>query len=103
MELQITGKNMDIGQALPEHIKGAVANVVEKYFKTITDARVVLRKNGEMFTAEIRVHVNKYINVDAHGDAGDAYSAFELALEHIAKMLRRKKRMAIDNHQPKRH
>ncbi|MGB1360970.1 MAG: ribosome hibernation-promoting factor, HPF/YfiA family [Alphaproteobacteria bacterium] len=103
MELQITGKNVDIGQALPQHIKDSVKNLVEKYFKKATDARVIMQKNGGMFKAEIQIHVNKYINVDAHGLAGDAYSAFELALEHVAKMLRRKKRMAVDNHQPKRH
>jgi len=102
MELQITSKNVNIGKALPSHITDSIKETIKKYFSRATDARVVIQKNGNMFNTEIHVHINKYVDVDANGMAGDAYSSFELALEHIAKRLRRKKRMFSDKHHDRR-
>lgn len=98
MKIQITGQNVDLGKALPQHIDGGLEQMIHKYFKKATDARVVLRKNGQGFLAEIHVHVNKHISVNAHGDSPDAYQAFQMALEKAAKILRRKKRKHIDCH-----
>ncbi len=98
MKIQISGQNVDLGTALPQHIDGGLERMIQKYFKKATDARVVLKKSGQGFIAEVHVHVNKHITVDAHGDSADAYTAFEMALEKAAKMLRRKKRKHIDCH-----
>jgi ribosomal subunit interface protein len=102
MQLQITGINVDVGKTLPPHITQSVKETIKKYFSKAIDARVVIKKSGKMFNTEIHVHVNKYVDIDANGMAGDAYSSFELALEHIAKRLRRKKRMISDKHHDRR-
>lgn len=98
MKIQISGQNIDLGQALPQHIDGGLDNIIRKYFKDAIDARVVVRKNGQGFLAEIHVHVNKYISADAHGDSSDAYVAFQNALEKASKILRRKKRKYVNSH-----
>ena len=102
MQLQITGINIDVGKTLPSHITDSIKETIKKYFSRATDARIVIKKNGKMFNTEIHVHVNKYVDIDANGIAGDAYSSFELALEHIAKRLRRKKRMISNKHHDRR-
>ncbi len=98
MKIQISGQNVDLGQALPQHIDGGLERMIKKYFQKATDARVVLKKNGQGFVAEVHVHVNKHITIDASGDSPDAYTAFQMALEKAAKILRRKKRKHIDCH-----
>ncbi len=103
MKLEITGKNVDIGSALPQYVSGELEGVIKKYFTEVTAVRVVLEKFQDIFNAKIHIHVNKIIDIDAHAEAGDAYSAFELALEHASKRLRRKKRQHVDKHREHHH
>ena len=103
MQVQITGKNVNIGKALPQYITGEMKTLVEKYFQKATNASVVMARDGEGFKAEILVHVNKHVDVAASANAGDAYSAFESALVNAAKRLRRKKRRVIDKHREHHH
>ena len=98
MKLEISGKNVDIGKALPTHIAGSLNTVIKKYFKNVTDACVVMEKQGEAFKADIYIHINKIVGISATGKCGDAYGAFEAALKHAAKRLRRKKRQYVDKH-----
>ena len=99
MQIQITGKNIKIGKALPQHITGELKSLVKKYFKDATNAHVVVEKNGLIFKAEVQVEVNDYVGgIISSAEAGDAYSAFGDALIHAAKIMRRKKRQFIDKH-----
>ena len=99
MQVQITGKNLKIGQALPQYITGELKALVKKYFKDAANARVVVEKNGSKFKAEIQVKVNGYVGgIISSAEADDAYSAFGDALIHAAKRMRRKKRQFIDKH-----
>jgi ribosomal subunit interface protein len=102
MQLSVTGKQIDIGQALREHVTGALNDSVEKYFGTAVDGTVVFSRQAHEFHAEIAVHVGKGIQVQAHAKAGDAYGAFDLAAEHMAKRLRRYKRRLRDHHRSAR-
>jgi ribosomal subunit interface protein len=98
MQLSVTGKQIDIGQALQEHVTEALNGAVEKYFGNAMDGNVVFSREAHEIHAEITVHVGKGIQIQAHGTAGDAYSAFDLATEHMAKRLRRYKRRLRDHH-----
>jgi ribosomal subunit interface protein len=98
MQLSVTGKQLDVGEALRGHVEQALSVLVGKYFAKPTDANVVLSRHAHNIRADIQVHVGRGIILQGHADAGDAYSAFDLAAEHIAKRLRRYKRR-LRNHQ----
>ena len=92
MQLSVTGKQLDVGDALRAHIEQNLSTAIGKYFANPTDANVVLSREAHNIRADIKVHVGRGIILQGHADAGDAYAAFDLASEHIAKRLRRHKR-----------
>lgn len=102
MQLSVTGKQIDIGQALQEHVTDALNGAVEKYFGNALDGNVVFSREAQDIHAEITVHVGKGIQIQAQGTAGDAYGAFDLATDHMAKRLRRYKRRLRDHHRSAR-
>jgi ribosomal subunit interface protein len=92
MQLSVTGKQLDVGDALRAHIEQNLSTAIGKYFANPTDANVVLSREARNIRADIKVHVGRGIILQGHADASDAYAAFDLASEHIAKRLRRHKR-----------
>jgi ribosomal subunit interface protein len=99
MQLSIKGKQVDMGDALRTHIETTLPDAIEKYFDNTTDATVTISKDGHKFTADIQVHVSRRVLVHGHGAGGDAYAAFEEAMEHATKRLRRYKRRLRDHKQ----
>lgn len=99
MQLSVTGKQIDVGQALRDHVEGSLNSAIDKYFGNAVDSAVVFSREAHQIHAEISVHVGKGILVQANASAGDPYSAFDTAAEHMAKRLRRYKRRLRDHHQ----
>ncbi len=92
MQLSVTGKQFDVGDALRIHIEQNLSAAIGKYFANPTDANVVLSREARNIRADIKVHVGRGIILQGHADAGDAYASYDLASEHIPKRLRRHKR-----------
>lgn len=97
MQLSINGKQMDVGDALRVHMEDRLTDVVEKYFDNTTDCSVTITKEAHEFVVDIHVHVSKRIDVHGQGHSPDPYGAFDEALEHVAKRLRRYKRRLRDH------
>src|SRR3984893_12350309 len=98
MQLIMTGKQIDIGDALRLHIETSLSSILEKYFKTAIEAHVVVSKEAHLTTAEVSIHIGRGIVVNAHAAAPEAHPAFDAAAERLAKKLRRYKRRLRDQH-----
>ena len=98
MQITMTGQQIDVGDALRTHIEDAIADTTEKYFADAIEATVVLSRESFRIRATISMHVGRGIHVRAHEEADDAYAAFDVALAHFAKRLRRNKRRLRDHH-----
>ena len=98
MQLTMTGKQIDIGDALRLHIETSLSSILEKYFKTAIEAHVVVSKEAHLTTAEVSIHIGRGIVVNAHAAAPEAHPAFDAAAERLAKQLRRYKRRLRDQH-----
>lgn len=98
MRYQITGKQMDVGEALQTHVKAELAETVEKYAKQPTDATVVFSRNAYEYVCEATVHLSTGLNASASGRATEVYPAFEACREKLDKQLRRYKRRLKDHH-----
>ncbi|MHA1538247.1 MAG: ribosome hibernation-promoting factor, HPF/YfiA family [Alphaproteobacteria bacterium] len=98
MKLSVTGKQIDIGQALRQHVEDGLQTSIAKYFSDAIDARVVVSRDGKLYHTEISVHIGKGIVVHAQASSGDIYGAFDTAANHMAKRLRRYKRRLRDHH-----
>ena len=98
MQLSITGKQLDVGDALRTHIEQALQAAVAKYFENASDSHVTMSKDGHGFRADITVHAGKRVVIQGHAIGADPYASFDKAAEHVSKRLRRYKRRLRDHH-----
>ena len=98
MRYQITGKQIDIGEALQTHVKTSLGAAVSKYAERPTDATVFFSRSGSEFVCETTVHLSTGLTASAKGHAHEIYAAFEGSCEKMEKQLRRYKRRLKDHH-----
>ncbi|WP_026381660.1 ribosome hibernation-promoting factor, HPF/YfiA family [Afifella pfennigii] len=101
MALKISGKNVDIGDALRTRIESTVEAAVKKYFDGGYSGHVTVCKNARNFHTECAVHLDTGVVLEANADNPDANGSFDDAAERLEKRLRRYKRRLKDHH--KRH
>ncbi|MEZ2332522.1 ribosome-associated translation inhibitor RaiA [Mesorhizobium sp. RCC_202] len=92
MNLRISGKHMDIGDALRTRINDRVGEAIEKYFDRGFSGHVTVIKSGSRFSADCMVRLDSGASLQATGDAQDPTLAFEAAAERLETRLRRYKR-----------
>ena len=92
MRYQISGKQIDIGEALQTHVKAELGELIEKYAQRATDAVVVFSKQAHELICEITIHLATGMNAQSRGKASEIYPAFEAARERMDKQVRRYKR-----------
>ncbi len=98
MDIQVSGKNMDLGDALQIHVSGKLEDSVTKYFDRGAEASVTFTKERHLVDCDVTAHLDSGVFLAAHGEGGDAYSAFEESLEKLEKRIRRYKRRLKNHH-----
>jgi len=98
MRYQISGKQIDIGEALQTHVKAELGEVMEKYSQRPTDAQIVFSRDAHNHVCEATVHLSSGLTAQAKGQAPDIYAAFDTCAERMDKQLRRYKRRLKDHH-----
>jgi ribosomal subunit interface protein len=98
MRYQISGKQIDIGEALQTHVKAELGEVVEKYAQRPTEVVVFFSRVAHEFTCETTLHLSTGLNAQAKGHATEIYAAFESCREKMDKQLRRYKRRLRNHH-----
>ncbi len=98
MRYQISGKQIDVGEALQTHVRTEMGIMLEKYAQRPTDALVVFSRNAHEFVCESTVHLSTGLTAQAKGSSTEIYSAFDKCLEKMDKQLRRYKRRLKDHH-----
>lgn len=97
MQVLVSGKQIDIGDSLRTHVETKAPAAVEKYFQNPIRANVVFSHEAHLIHANIWVDVGHDLDFQGEAEAAEAYAAFDLALEHLVKQLRRHKRK-LRNH-----
>lgn len=98
MRIQVSGKQIDIGDALRGHVEGRIGDVVGKYADRATEAVVIFSRDRHEFVAEGSVHLPTGLTAQAKGRADEIYACFEGAIDRLEKQLRRYKRRLKDHH-----
>ncbi len=98
MDIQVSGKNMDLGDALQNHVSDKLEDSVHKYFDRGAEATVTFSKERHLIDCDLMAHLASGVFLAAHGEGGDAYSAFEESLEKLEKRIRRYKRRLKKHH-----
>ena len=98
MPFRVSGKNLDIGEALRERVSARVVEALSKYFNGGYSGHVTVEKEGFGFRTECAIHLDSGIVLHTEANAADAYASADQAAERIEKRLRRYKRRLKDHH-----
>lgn len=97
MRYQISGKQIDIGDALATHVKTELGAMLDKYSQRPTDATVTFSRDAHNLLCDAIVHLSTGLTVQAKGQATEIYAAFDACREKMDKQLRRYKRRLKDH------
>lgn len=91
MTLQITGKNVDAGDAYQTYVSDKIRSVLKKYLGREYDGHVRLEKIRGLFKTNCSVRLASGLLLEAHGEGGDAYASADSAVERLETRVRRYK------------
>jgi ribosomal subunit interface protein len=97
MQIIVSGKQVDTGEALRQHVADQLGLVAQKYFDHALEAQVTFSRNRTFFHCDITMHAGRGLTMRAEGEAAEAHAAFDTAAEHMAKRLRRYRRKVNDH------
>lgn len=102
MQIKITGKNLDIGAALRQHIETRLLQLKQKYFEGAVHGHVTVEKQRVGFHADCALHLATGLVLQAQGSGTEAHPSFDEAAGHLEKQLRRYKARLKDHHKSRR-
>lgn len=100
MQINISGKHIDLGSSFQTHVESRLAEGVSKYIDRINLLEVVVTKEGHRHRVDIHGNTgtHSHITMKSRAESDDVYSAFDQACEKIEKQLRRYKRRLTNHH-----
>ena len=96
MPFRVSGKNIEIGEALRERISARVLEALEKYFDGGFSGHATVGKEAFGFHTECVVHLDSGIVLRSDSMAADAYLSADQAADKLEKRLRRYHRRLKD-------
>jgi ribosomal subunit interface protein len=98
MQVQVTGKHVDVGDALRTRVADELSTSIGKYFDRGGGADVVVSREGHSFKVDCAVTLASGQQLTSHGLGGDAYLAVGAAIAKMETRIRRYKRRLKDHH-----
>ncbi len=99
MQIQVSGKQLAVGDALRTRITDELNSGIERYFERGgINAEVVVAKDGHGYSVDCVVRLASGQQLDASGEGADAHAAFDAALNKIEVRVRRYKRRLKNHH-----
>jgi len=91
MTVRVSGKNLDIGESLRQHVLNKVEGMVGRYFNGTVSGHVVIARDGSGFRSDCSLRLSSGVTLTAEGHAHEPYPCFEQAADKIEARLRRYK------------
>lgn len=98
MSLRVSGKNINIGEALRLHVTERLEAATSKFFDGSVSGHVTIAPEGSGFRADCSLHLTSGIVLQADGRAQEPYACFDQAADRIEKRLRRYKSRLKSHH-----
>ncbi len=101
MQLQISGRQVDLGASFQSHVEKRLTDGLSKYLDRVSNVQVVVSKEAHhQFKVDIHGNVGTHAGMvlKSQGMASEIYAAFDDAAERAEKQLRRYKRRLKDHH-----
>ena len=98
MRITVTGKQLDVGASLQEHVQSRLEGSVNKYFSHTIEGDVTLSKNAHLYRADCKIHIGHGIYLQSSAEETEIYAAFDTAADKLETRLRRYKRRITKHH-----
>lgn len=97
MTIQITGRNLDVGDALREYATGKLEEILLKYVGEVYPGQIRIEKVRSQFATSCSVDLWSGLRLHAHAEQDNPHASVDQALERLDKQLRRYKRRLRDH------
>ena len=77
MRYQISGHQLDIGDALQSHVRKNLGTIINKYAERPTRATINFSKDAHEYVCEATVHLSTGLTAQAKARATEIYAAFD--------------------------
>ena len=98
MSLRVSGKNLQIGEALQDNARTRAAAVLQRYAGGVLNGHVTVEPEGSGFRCEMMLHLQSGMTLHAEGRAQEPYASFDQANHRIETRLRRYKQRLKGHH-----
>ena len=98
MGLRVSGKNLDIGEALRAHVQARIDTTFSKYGGGPIVGHVTIEPEGSEFRTDCTLHLNSGATLQADAKAHEPYASFNRAADRIEKRLQRHRKRLSDRH-----
>lgn len=99
MSIKVTSKNVDLGESLRTYATDRLHQALDKYSAPKASGHVSVERASSGFSTLCAIHLDSGIDLQANGDALDAYASVDAAVDRLEKRLRRYKRRLKNRHQ----
>ncbi|MBA44511.1 MAG: ribosomal subunit interface protein [Magnetococcales bacterium] len=89
MDIHITGRHTDVGDALKAHIHEKIDSL-SQYFHNVVDVNVVLKQEGHRHVAEVNTLLSGIV-LRAEGEGTDFYIAIDEVVDKLVRQLKKYK------------
>ena len=83
MPLRVSGKNVDLGEALRLKITQRIEESVAKFYAGLVTGHVTLRPEGSGYETDCVLHLSSGVTLHAVGSAQEPYFSAERAAEKV--------------------
>ena len=97
MAFRVSGKNLDVGDALLERVNARIGDALSKYFDGGFSGHMTITREGSGFRSECALHLDSKVTLRAEASAPDAYASADQAALRVEKRLRRYHRRLKDH------
>lgn len=98
MQIQITGKHIDVGDALRSHIETKLQTFRERFFEGSVHGHVTLEKRRAFFLTDCTLHLATGLVLQSHAEEVTAMASADTAMAHLEKQLKKYKQRLKDHH-----
>ena len=99
MHLIITGRHMEVSQALRDYIESRIRRL-ERYARTIGDVQVIVGVEKYRHTAEMTFRLNGRM-IQAKSSTTEMYGSVDQLVDKVLRQVRKRKEQLV-NHKPRR-
>ena len=100
-EIKVTGRHVTVTDAILDYARKKVESLHLDYPRII-DAQVILDVEKFRHIAEVVLHCNNHITIDASAETSDLYASIDEAVGKIAQQMRKHKTRIMRQHRPRR-